>query len=161
MPKVHKRIFPAFTLIELLVVIGVLAILLTITLIAINPSRQFKQSNDTKRSSDINAILNAVQQYAADHHGQLPAGMANVGPTSFPIQRSAVPDPAIEADLCTGLVTDYMAALPADPLTNNGTPVTDCAAAYQTGYTISKSATNNRLTVGATGEITTPLSVTR
>jgi prepilin-type N-terminal cleavage/methylation domain-containing protein len=49
-----------FTLIELVVVIGILAVLLTIVLVAINPARQFKQANDTKRRSDVNAILNAV-----------------------------------------------------------------------------------------------------
>ena len=44
-----------FTLIELLVVIGILAVLLTIVLIAINPGRQFAQANNTKRRSDVNA----------------------------------------------------------------------------------------------------------
>lgn len=162
----------AFTLIELLVVIGVLAILLTITLIAINPARQFQQSNDTKRASDINAILNAVQQYAADNKGKLPDGMAAtaVGPTVFPIKRSATPAPAAEVDLCTGLVTDYIAALPADPTrsTTNGAPITEtlcgtagAPGAYDTGYTILKNGINNRLTVTANGEITTPISVTR
>src|SRR5690348_18359441 len=64
-----------FTLIELLVVIGILAVLLAITLIAINPAKQFSQSNDTKRRSDVNAILNAIDQYAADNAGALPAGI--------------------------------------------------------------------------------------
>src|SRR5436190_11148818 len=64
-----------FTLIELLVVIGILAVLLAITLIAINPARQFAQSNNTKRASDVNAILNAVGEYAADNKGTLPAGI--------------------------------------------------------------------------------------
>jgi prepilin-type N-terminal cleavage/methylation domain-containing protein len=165
---------PAFTLIELLVVIGILAILLTITLIAINPGRQFQQSNDTKRSSDVNAILNAVQQYAADHKGQLPVGMTNVATTPFPVRRSATPDPTTEADLCAGLVTDYIAALPSDPTHGsgagaNGASITEtvcsdatATGAYDTGYTIVKSAgLNNRLTVTANGEITTPISVTR
>ena len=35
-----------FTLIEILVVIGIIAILTTIVLIAINPARQFAQSRD-------------------------------------------------------------------------------------------------------------------
>ena len=64
-----------FTLIELLVVIGILAILLAITLIAINPARQFGQANDTKRRSDINAILNAIGQYAASNSGNLPGSV--------------------------------------------------------------------------------------
>ena len=64
-----------FTLIELLVVIGILAVLLAITLIAINPAKQFAQANNTQRSSDVNAILNAINQYMADNKGVLPAGI--------------------------------------------------------------------------------------
>ncbi len=37
-----------FTLIELLVVIGILTVLLSIVLVAINPARQFSQANNTK-----------------------------------------------------------------------------------------------------------------
>ncbi len=66
-----------FTLIELLVVIGILAVLLAIVLVAINPARQFAQANDTKRSSDVNAILNAMHQYAADNKGSL-AGLGAI-----------------------------------------------------------------------------------
>jgi len=60
-----NKLNKGFTLIELLVVIGILAILLAITLIAINPARQFGQANDTKRRSDLTAILNALGQYSA------------------------------------------------------------------------------------------------
>ena len=64
-----------FTLIELLVVIGILAILLSIVLIAINPARQFGQANNTRRRSEVTQILNAIGAYAADNKGQLPAGI--------------------------------------------------------------------------------------
>jgi prepilin-type N-terminal cleavage/methylation domain-containing protein len=132
-----KHYLPAerrgFTLIELLVVIGILAVLLAITLIAINPARQFSQANNTKRASDVNAILNAVGQYMADNRGALPTG-----------------------------ITQYLAALPADPLTNAGAPVTNCAAAYDTGYTIIRSGADNRITVAApAAELGATISVTR
>lgn len=141
-----------FTLIELLVVIGVLSILLVITLVAINPARQFSLANNTKRTSDINSILNAVQQYAADNRGVLP--------TSITTTVQAISNTA--ANICADVVTDYLAALPADPLTNNGASVTDCAVAYTTGYTIVKSATNNRVTVAAPdAELSVVISVTR
>src|SRR5476649_151127 len=68
----QNKLTKGFTLIELLVVIGILAILLAITLIAINPARQFGQANDTKRRSDANALLNAVGQYEASNTGNLP-----------------------------------------------------------------------------------------
>lgn len=148
-----------FTLIELLVVIGVLAVLLTITLIAINPARQFSQSNNTKRRSDVNAVLNAVHQFAADNRGTLPTGITT---SVLPIQQSNPPDPLTDADICAALVTQYLAALPADPLVNNGVSVTDCTAAYSTGYTIVRSAANNRITVAAPqAELSEAISVTR
>ncbi len=141
-----------FTLIELLVVIGVLAILLTIVLIAINPARQFAQSNNAKRQSDVNALLNAIHQFAADNRGTLPSGITA---TSQNVSSTA-------ANICSDLVTDYLAALPVDPLTNNGAPVTDCTAAYDTNYTVVRSATNNRITVAApAAELSQVISVTR
>ena len=139
-----------FTLIELLVVIGILAVLLTITLVAINPQRQFQQSNDTKRQADVNAILNAVTQYAADNRGTLPTLITG---TAQDISSAA-------ANICADLVPQYLAALPTDPLsTAGGTPVTVCTAAYDTDYQVVQ--TNNRVTVSATGQITNPISVTR
>ena len=135
-----------FTLIELLVVIGILAVLLAITLIAINPARQFSQANDTKRSSDVNAILNAVGQYSADNKGNLSA--LNIPATAGVIGGATGATPA-QVDLCPALITTYMAALPVDPLTDNGTPVSTCNATYDTNYTIVQSATDSRITVCA------------
>ena len=141
-----------FTLIELLVVIGILAILLAITLIAINPARQFGQANNTKRRSDILQILNAVHQYVAENSGQLPAEVSGLtantttvfNPTNFPL-------------LCGLLVTNYLPALPTDPSLNT-TTITDCTtgvggwqetgSTLSTGYAIARDAAN-RVTVSA------------
>jgi len=142
-----------FTLIELLVVIGILAVLLAITLIAINPARQFSQANNTKRRSDVSAILNAVDQYMADNKGVLPTGITTAEQT---IANSG-------ANICTALVPQYLAALPVDPQTNNGVAITEagCEGAYTTGYTIKKDALNNRVTVTATTiELDDPISAT-
>ena len=145
-----------FTLIELLVVIGILAILLSITLIAINPAKQFSQANDTKRRSDVNAILNAVDQYAADHAGALPAGILNTG---------TAPETTISdtgTNICSALVTKYLAQLPVDPLTNSGTAIATCSGTYNTNYQVVKSASDNRVTVSAPAtENGAVISVTR
>lgn len=156
-----------FTLIELLVVIGILAVLLAITLIAINPARQFAQANNTKRQSDVNTILNAVDQYAADNKGALPAGITST-PTDIGFNTSGAGGSSTFVDLCS-LVTKYLAAMPADPKTGNPTGSYSCPSpvtAYDTRYQISVSASDNRVTVAApdyelSGQGALPISVTR
>jgi len=140
-----------FTLIELLVVIGILATLLAITLVAINPVRQFQQANNTKRSSDVNAILNAINQYAANNRGALPAGISATTQT--------ISDTG--ADICADLITQYIAALPADPSVGGGAAITDCTVAYNSGYTV-LTGSDNRVTVNApSAELGAIISVTR
>ncbi len=140
-----------FTLIELLVVIGILAVLLAIVLIAINPAKQFSQANNTARSSDVNAILNAIHQYAADNKGALPAGITTTD--------SEISDTG--ADVCSDLVTEYLAALPTDP-SLNAAPITTCSGTYATSYNVVRSASDNRITVSAPdAELGVTISVTR
>lgn len=151
-----KKTNKGFTLIELLVVIGILAVLLAITLIAINPARQFSQANNTKRRSDVNSILNAIHQYAADNKGTLPAAIT-----------TAVQDiSSTGANICTDVVPQYIAALPTDPtlgVPTAGGNITTCAdAGWNTDYTVIRSATNSRVTVAAPGaELSETITVTR
>ena len=150
-----------FTLIELLVVIGILAILLTIVLIAINPARQFGLSNDTKRRSEVLSILNAVHQFQADpaNRGVLPLAIRTPGAV---LAISSCVAPAVCADLCADLVPTYISALPVDPDNTPADPITDCTAAYTTGYEIQNIA--GRITVSAplTTTYTVPsISITR
>ncbi len=147
LPKSIRNV-KGFTLIELLVVIGILAILLSIVLIAINPARQFGQANNTRRQSDVTAILNAIGAYSADHAGDLPTGIP-VGSGSAVM----IGNGTGQADLCSQLVTNYMPALPTDPqfgqgTTGVGSAVTDCSSAYNTDYTVYQDA-SHRVTVSA------------
>lgn len=142
-----------FTLIELLVVIGILAILLAITLIAINPARQFGQANNTRRRSDILQILNAIHQYVAENKGQLPPALkALAAATTTPVSTAGL-------NICADLMPNYIPALPTEPSLATGA-ITDCAAVggYVTGYEVTKDA-QNRITVSSpvtdNGEIIT------
>jgi len=125
-----------FTLIELLVVIGILAILLAITLIAINPAHQFGQANNTRRRSDVLQILNAVHQYTAEHGGSLPDELTkNLAATYFN-------DTTSLKSLCAKLMPVYLPALPVEPSLKAATNITDCKEAGDklwgtTGYQIS------------------------
>lgn len=144
-----------FTLIELLIVIGILAVLLSITLLAINPARQFAQANNTKRQSDTVALLNAIDQYIIDNKGVLPTQITT---TVQHISNTG-------ADLCTilmGGTVHYLPSLPRDPKVTGGS-ITTCVGAYDTGFTVVKDATN-RITVAtdpANEELSVHVSITR
>jgi prepilin-type N-terminal cleavage/methylation domain-containing protein len=166
--KTIKNLQKGFTLIELLVVIGILAILLAIVLIAINPARQFAQANDTKRASDIHTILNAVNEYMADTSGATPAGLNTTNcPATALCTITSGANAVGNVNLCTPLVTKYLADLPLDPTAGSktyGAGTTNCTGAgntYITGYTIGVSTTDNRITVSAVGQITPVITVTR
>lgn len=132
-----------FTLIELLVVIGIIAILIAVVAIAVNPGRQFGQARDTARRSDISAILSAVYQYAADNNGNLPSVITTT-PTNIGTN-------ALLVDLSTTLAPTYISVIPHDPSSscNDG----------DTCYVIFKNG--SRVTASATGEITTGITLTR
>ncbi len=126
MNKINKS--KGFTLIEILVVIGIIAVLATIVIIAINPARQFAQARNTQRMSNLNTILNGIGQNMADNKGIFScAGSAYYFPTGTTTIGTS------GKDLGPCLVPTYIASgIPMDP--TNGT-------AADTGYKISTSTT--------------------
>lgn len=124
--------------------------LLAIVLVAINPSRQFQQTNNTQRKSDVNAILNAVHQYAADNNGTLPTGITGTATN----MGSGTGD----VDICSDLVDTYIAEMPVDPTGGSWTSCSD----YDTDYTIATTGSSGRVTVASpTAELSATIDVTR
>ena len=125
-----------FTLIEILIVIGIIAILAAIVLVAINPARQFAQANNTQRTSNANAILNAIGQYAVDNRGDISA--LNLADDGDPAGDKVIRD--TEVDICDILVPTYMPSFPTDPESAEegaGIPEEDCdTEAYNTEYSV-------------------------
>jgi len=147
-----------FTLIEVLVVIGIIAILATVVLVAVNPGRQFKLARDSQRTSNVNAILNAIGQNMSEHHGVFTCiGVVRDMPTAPTFIKSSaiVGDPG---DIAACLVPDYLSALPFDPSAVGAhfSSTTD----YSTGYQFFRDA-NGRVTASSSGELTPTISVTR
>ena len=139
----------AFTLLEILLVIALIAILASIVIIAINPSKQLADGRNAQRRSDVNTILNAVYQYAIDNNGTIPSNITN-----------AQTEICKTGGSCSGLVDltvittneKYITSVPTDPTgsSTNGA-----------GYAIKKSS-NNRITVVApSAENSATITVTR
>jgi prepilin-type N-terminal cleavage/methylation domain-containing protein len=140
-----------FTLIEVLVVMGIIALLSTIVLVAINPARQFAQSRDTQRTSNVTALLNAIGQRAVDNRGIFETGCAagQIPATTTAIKSSGGFD----------IYPIYMALLPVDPKVGTFTGPTN----YDTGYTLFRDSVTGRVTIAAPStEIATPtISISR
>jgi type IV pilus assembly protein PilA len=141
-----------FTLIELLVVIGIIAILAAIVAIAVNPSRQYGQARDAQRWSDVNAMLNAIHQYAADNQGAFPQQ------ATLPATATIIGSGTGQVDIASDLVTKYLPSMPYDP-SASGAHYTSTSD-YDTGYRIQY--TGGRITIDAPSkEQATSISITR
>ncbi len=141
-----------FTLIEILVVIGLIAILAAIVLIAINPARQFALGRNNQRTSNTNAILNAIGQFTADNKGTLP---------TVPAKGAAAVE--VGATLCGELIPTYLPSLPTDPdSSKEGESITNCAEAVAGAVDYMVSQDNaGRITIAAPNtELTVPTPCT-
>lgn len=138
-----KKKQQGFTLLEILLVVAAIAILAGIVIIAINPNKQLGDTRNTQRSSDVNALMNAIYQYSIDNDGNLPAGItgqAKVFGTAIGVNCTATTTVASAAlDLSGDLVPTYIVSIPYDPTTGDG---------EDTDYYVYQDS-EGRITVGA------------
>ncbi len=117
-----QRKYQGFSLIEILVVVALIIILATITLVAINPGKNFRDTRNAQRSADVTQILNAVTQYTSEEGNSITA-FGSI--TNCTTGNSAIGTGGI--DLASILVDEFIVAIPMDPSVG-----TDA----DTGYTI-------------------------
>lgn len=125
----NRKRYEGFSLIEILVVVALIVILSTITIVAINPGKNFRDTRNAQRSSDVNAILNAVTQYTTDGK-VLPTGIMACNPDDWKIGTpigTATGNVNLGAILTGTGDADYMVSIPIDPSVGN---------AEDTGYVI-------------------------
>jgi prepilin-type N-terminal cleavage/methylation domain-containing protein len=148
-----RRNRSGFTLIELLLVIGIIAILASIVIVAINPTKQLADARNAQRRSDVNTLLNAVYQYAIDNNGNLP-GCLPTATASTALNICTVGSCTGVANGCnlSALTGTYLVSLPIDP---------SGATGNDTMYDVLKTSAN-RVTVSApSAEQGETISVTR
>jgi len=93
-----------FTLIELLVTMGVIAILVSLSIFALQAARE--SARDAKRKADLEAMRSALELYRADC-GQYPTASGNQVPN--PLRGTG--------SVCGG--NTYMEEVPTDPQSGN------------------------------------------
>ena len=125
-----KRRQRGFSLIELLIVIGILAILLAITLLALNPTKHFQGARNAQRSSDVTAILDSIYEYEAAHSGSLPASVAGVT-AAEPL--ASINSPVIAGGTTFSTPTLTFTGLTGNTITSGDVTVTSCTSAGNNG----------------------------
>jgi prepilin-type N-terminal cleavage/methylation domain-containing protein len=160
----YGRISPrecGFTLLEILLVVAAIGILAGIVIVAVNPSKQLGDTSNAQRRSDVNAVMNAVYQYALDNNGAFPSGLVATATTPSMLGTATsgcntICTATTTAAACLNLTNDltptYIVGIPMDPL--SGT-------AANTDYYIRRLSTG-RLVVGSCDpEQSEVISVTR
>lgn len=145
-------------MLEIIVVVGLIAILITIGLLALNPAGLLADSRNRKRTADLGALINIVYRNITDNGGSFNCSTGAL-PTST--VNMADNNPSVgDYDIAKCLVPKYISTLPFDPKTPGAhySGVTD----YDLKYSISISSTTNRVTVSApNAEGGTVITVTR
>jgi len=141
-----------FTLIEVLIVIGIISILATIVLIAINPTRQFKVARDAQRTAHLISIMNNINQNMLDHGGVFTCdGAAKAIPTAK--TNIAASD---GFDIAPCLIPTYMSSLPIDP-SKPGASFQD-EDSYDLKYSIEQDS-YGRITLSADSEVNPTVAI--
>ena len=98
-----------FTLIELLIVIGIIAILASAVIVAINPGQQFQQARNATRWSHMNSLVNAIYSATISDGGSYPTCLTD--DEGVWIDATACGMNAEEG----GIVPEFINSIPGDP----------------------------------------------
>ncbi len=122
---INKRNISGFTLIEFLIVVGIIVVLFSLLVLAINPGSQLQNARNAQRETHINAIHLALVEYRA-REGDFPP---------------CVTTSSNDVDGCSdAIVPTYISEIPKDPSEN---------CQHPTGYFVKKTSDTDILGVRA------------
>jgi prepilin-type N-terminal cleavage/methylation domain-containing protein len=105
-----------FTLMELLLTLGILSILMSVIIGAINPGKRIGAARDAVRKNDLGALARAIEAYWTTHGATLPdAGQTRTST----VANGGSPTNADGKGWIWADLTAEMKTIPVDPL-NNG-----------------------------------------
>jgi type IV pilus assembly protein PilA len=110
-----------FTLVELLIAIGIIGILVSVVLVAINPSKQLNDARNAERAVHVNQLEKATMQYVLSTTHEPVAGIPTGAANAAKICRAGIAvSGCVNVDT---LVPTTVVAIPLDP-TETDTNVT-------------------------------------
>jgi len=122
----------SFTVRDLVTSQIILALIIGLVFMFINPSKKLEDVKNKTKLKDIETLQTAINKYASDRKGNLPPNFISTE-APFEIKKN---DGGI-GDICSYLFPRYLPELPVNPdLTLP--PVRDCSKDYATGYFIFK-----------------------
>lgn len=71
-----------FTLVEMLLVIAIIAIIASVIFVALDPLKRFKDSRDSKRITDVSALIGAIKLNQIDNKGKHVTAVENISSTT-------------------------------------------------------------------------------
>ena len=114
-----------FTVLELMVTVGILALLLGVMFIGINPKSQLDAGHNTQRIAHLKNIVGAINHYTIDSFGVYPVGvtstlrMIGTSPDGCAVLCGGVTTTEACIDLTADLMPTYLESIPFDPETGS------------------------------------------
>ena len=75
MTKYSQETSRGFSIIESMMVASLVSVIVSLTIVALNPIADFAGARNAKRWSDVNALLNALHGHLVNNGGGLPIGI--------------------------------------------------------------------------------------